>query len=190
MSLDDAVKDMLYKLELEGQWAGWDWQEGPELFWVDANVDEGKVSYRPADALTEGLRELMDAFEGRAGEAMLGVALACEHARVLSGAGPGEMSFIEKLEPGWQFYGFAFRTEAWSVANHLNKHPDRHETRLINMVARDGSCWFLSRVRGEEPKLFTKGIVGNVVNGLTSMVNAAAGTSIPLRKMPQEAVTE
>lgn len=110
--------------------------------------------------------------------------------------------------PGWEFYGYGLRMEGWTLPalgldavpeavreKRIHEHPDRVETRMVYLVARDGLSWSLVRRRRMPPVecVVTRPEgqfeqLGLVVNALGRMTNAAAGNPVPVPRLAEEVI--
>lgn len=204
---------LLLKLEAQGHRLGWDHPDNIGMvFQVQYNPRTHHVNRRWSDHFTDIIRMVSDSNGGHIGLAFQDLATVCEGAvkgkydyrlppqyRNINWARPGD-DLWEGDRPGWKFYGYGYRYEAWMVEddrraetrqmwaeNRCEDHPDRVEVRQVCLAARDGRLWCVSRVRGEQPTVYVEpaealgGIGGNVINGLGRLTNAIAGDPVPIR---------
>lgn len=197
----------LLKLEKEGHRAGWDSATSdPTIFRVEHNPVNDFIAVHQSN-LTTALRMACNITRGDVGEALQLVARATEQSRdaLETAFGLAEGRDAIRSGAGYRFYGYAFRNEGWAVPSLNNAKPippeiiealqrkqvhvlpNRIETRMVHLVARDGLTWWIQRRRLMPP---VEAVVtrpegdftgsGLVLNALGRMTNAAAGNVVPV----------
>lgn len=205
----------LLRLEKDGHRAGWDQPaNSPTIFKVEYDPGRHFVTARPALGITQVLDVATLKVGGDVGEALMLVASVMEHSRQqLTHAGMPVGHDLFHGETLSRFYGFAMRNEGWSVDldidaqteaerlrssgalaaaedGLLHRHPDRIETRMVHLVARDGLTWWVLRLRRRppvqaimmRPEADLQG-TGLVLHALGRMTAAMVGNVVPIPKL-------
>jgi hypothetical protein len=213
-TLAARTRMLLLKLEKQAHRLGWDHPDNIGMvFQSQYNPRTHHVDHRWSDNFTDIIKIISDRNGGNIGQAFQELAAVSEgmlkgemdyrlppQYRNINWARPGK-DLWEGDRPGWKFYGYGFRYEAWIVeadheehtellrrAHSLDSHPNRVEARQVCLAARDGRLWCVSRVRGQQATVYIEpsdavgsGMAGNVVNGLGRLTNTIAGEPVPIR---------
>jgi hypothetical protein len=208
-ALAARTRTLLLRLEEQGHRLGWDHPDGHGVFRVQYNPHTKHVESYWANAFTALINYVCGRTDGDVGQAFQFLA---EHVE-LAASGEFDADLPPELrgilmrrtadtdlfsgrKPGWKFYGYGHRCEAWMVrpegrdqltGQPLSEHPDRVEIRQVCFAARDGLFWWLHRIRGGEPTVYVerpesdRPMGGVVTNALGRLTNVVAGNPVPVR---------
>lgn len=209
----------LMRLEKEGHRAGWDSiVNDPTIYRFERDPVRNYVRAYPSLNLTTALRQITRWIGGDVGQALSALADAVQGARgALREYGvPDNVDVLTGTQEGHRFYGYALRHEGWSsptvevgpgatpradvmeaIRNKtVHQLPDRIETRMVMLQARDGLSWWCLRrrrlppvevvvMRPESDRVAPAGLV---LNALGRMTNAAAGNISPVPDRAEDGI--
>lgn len=200
------TRRVLLKIEQDGHRAGWDSDASrPVVFRLERQADKPHLTCRVENPWTAMLRVLCDGpAEGDVGAGLQMLAQmagdACASLSEVGVINPA-MDFPLDLRRGYNLYGYAMRSEAWSTprrtddnpdldaavaAKQLHLHPSRIEIRFVQTITRDGMYWTVMRTRGagiEVMALRPEGdttIAGLVVNALGRLIDTMVNNPVPV----------
>lgn len=208
-TLAARTRACLLKVEHRAHRAGWNSAESQAtIFAVFAHPEKHYVHARKDTVITAMLHRMCDQHSGGdVGAALQMLAQVMEQARdTMAALDVLPARDLLTTTANDKFYGFALRVECWATLGLSDEDRraaeekrlkdyggDRIELRMVDLIARDGLTWAVSRVRGEAPQVMafrpeseTDAHQGAVPNALGRMANVIACNPVPVPQLPTD----